>query len=665
MNRSSAIIGLLLSFAVLPAWGSEGKIRGKDFPWINPKKLNVAEIDLWIRLGMSERRIPGMGITIVQGDKVLLSRAYGHSQPEEGVLADTEKTLWRAASISKLFTTQAVMQLVEQGKIGLDDPIAPSIKAIGIPEFPGKPITLRHLLTHTAGFDEVYVGIVMKYRKDVISLERWLRDYRPKLVQPPGESTSYSNYGVSLAGYVVQQISGVPFARYIDEHVFKPLEMARSTFDLREDLNKDLAKGHEFHGSSLNPVTRDYIQSMPASSLETTVNDMSHFLISQLNGGRYNGNSLVSPASLHEIQRRQYTNHPELNGFGLTFFELTMRGVRFLAHGGDARGSDAFICIFPDQKLAFFLAYNRAGNDLGGAFLSWFMDQLIFDGKPGNLDGKPTFSAEDRRRMEVAAGREDLSAYHGVYRFNRYPHVSFTKLGAFLGGLAKELRIGSTPDGLLEVIPLPWDPEGRSYWSPLGDGVFANEKTGNKIVVRKQAGVGENVFRQNFTDGAFYRIPIYDSIYVHLVVLGFCEFIFLSYLFWRTFTLIRYWHHRRLRRISAKRVKEHFGVRKAQVLFVVVSVLNVIVLPAWGGSLVMVNPIEFAYGVPIFARILFNIPRIGAGLSGVLAVLAIWMWFRKERRPPLLLRLKFLGGSIVTALYFLVIGHWNFFGFWD
>ncbi len=664
MIRNLAL-GLVLWGAVLPtfSWAKSAPIRGKDIPWIDPKTFNTAEIDLWIRLGMSERRIPGLGIVIVQGDQILHKKAYGLSQPQSGVMADPDKTVWRVASVSKLFTVHAIMQLVEQGKIGLDEPIARYIESIGLPEFPGKPLTLRHLLTHTGGFDEIYVGIARKRPEDLVTIERWLHDFRPQLIQPPGVSTAYSNYGFTLAGYVLEKVTGLPFSRYLAEKVFKPLQMQRSTFEPREDLSPDLAQGHEFIGPRLVTVKRDYIQSVPASSLETTIEDMSHFLIAQLNGGKYNGRSVVSSASMAEIHKLQFTNHPEISGFALSYFDREQRGVRFLAHGGDARGCNAFVVIYPEQKLAFFLAYNRFSNDLGGAFHEWFLDQFILEGKSGNLNNKPTISPEDMRRSQLAAGKEDLRIYHGVYRFNRHPHRSFTKLGAFLGGLANELRITSTPDGRLEVIPLPWSRETRSFWSPLGDGVFVNEKTGAKIIITKKNGRGEDVYRG--ADGAFNRIPMYDSIYVHLVVLGFCEFIFLSYLFWSGFTWFRYWSHRRLRKVVARRVKAHFEVRAVQSLFIIVSALNVVIIPAWAGALFMMNPIELAYGVPSVARILLSVPWVGAILSGIMAVLAFRMWFRKELRPPLDMRLKFMAGSVVAALYFLVIGHWNFFGYWD
>src|SRR5690606_3079510 len=140
-------------------------------------------------------------------------------------------------SISKLFTWTAIMQLVEQGKLDLQTDIneyldfeIPATLVVGANKEQPKPITLFHLMTHTPGFEDYSSSIYKLSAEEMPSLEQYVKEYLPERVYPPGEVIAYSNYGTALAGYIVEQVSGIPYSEYIEENIFKPLEMNYSTF---------------------------------------------------------------------------------------------------------------------------------------------------------------------------------------------------------------------------------------------------------------------------------------------------------------------------------------------------------------------------------------------------------------------------------------------------
>ncbi|MCK5642344.1 MAG: beta-lactamase family protein, partial [Gammaproteobacteria bacterium] len=163
-------------------------------------------------------------------DDEIITRGYGFSDLEKQIVVDSENTLFRAGSISKLFTWTAVMQLVEQGKIDLNADINNYLEALQIPNTYQQPITMLHLMSHTPGFEDILIGLFTKDWNQKESLYESLIKQIPKRIRPPGTEVSYSNYGTMLAGYIVEQVSGISFDEYIEQKIFKPLGMDMATF---------------------------------------------------------------------------------------------------------------------------------------------------------------------------------------------------------------------------------------------------------------------------------------------------------------------------------------------------------------------------------------------------------------------------------------------------
>jgi CubicO group peptidase (beta-lactamase class C family) len=194
-----------------------------------------AFVDGLIRAQMEQLHIPSAVVAVVQGERTLYTAGYGYADIATRTPVDPATSMFHIGSTGKLFTWTAVMQLVEQGKLDLDKDINTYLKTFQVPAAFGAPITLRHLMTHTAGFQEGILGyFIGNDSTNIRPIEETLRRHIPTRVRPPGEFASYSNYGASLAGLIVEQVSGEPFAEYIERHIYQPLGIRYATF--REPL---------------------------------------------------------------------------------------------------------------------------------------------------------------------------------------------------------------------------------------------------------------------------------------------------------------------------------------------------------------------------------------------------------------------------------------------
>jgi len=194
--------------------------------------LTKADVDVWLDgylpYALRTADIPGAVVTVVKDGQLLTARGYGYADVEKKTPVDPERTLFRPGSVTKLVTWTAVMQLVEQGKLDLDKDVNTYLD-FKIPDYDGKPITLRQIMTHTAGFEEAIKGLIFSDPAHLLPLGDYLKRWTPKRVFAPGTTPAYSNWATSLAGYVVERVSGEKFDDYCDKHIFAPLGMTNST----------------------------------------------------------------------------------------------------------------------------------------------------------------------------------------------------------------------------------------------------------------------------------------------------------------------------------------------------------------------------------------------------------------------------------------------------
>ena len=209
------IIGMLLSFS-MPAQAQTTASGPND-----PAELS-AFLDGVIATSMESNHVPGAVVVVVKDGEVFFAKGYGYADLENKTPVDPATTLFRPGSVSKLFTWTAVMQLVEAGKLDLDSDVNIYLD-FEIPATYAKPITLRLIMTHMAGFEDKGDGLFKLDEEEVSSLETYIKTNLPARVFSPGQYGAYSNYATALSGYIVERVSGMPFESYISKNILEPL----------------------------------------------------------------------------------------------------------------------------------------------------------------------------------------------------------------------------------------------------------------------------------------------------------------------------------------------------------------------------------------------------------------------------------------------------------
>ena len=367
MRRAKALVVLVLlaSLSLLAACGSTSSSAGlpRREPPSGEHQLTAEDVNAWLdgKLpdALKNGDIPGAVVTVVKDGQVVTTRGYGWSDTGASggnpVAVDPQKSLFRVASISKIPTSIAAMQLVEQGKVDLDADISAYLD-FEIERRFDEPLTLRHLLTHSAGFDEK--GSLTK----TTDLEAYVKNDPPAQVFAPGTTPGYSNYGMALAGYIVQRVSGQPFETYVREHVLEPAGMTTSTYEqpLPAGLAGSLGPGYTSTGEE---VSFELMGDFPAGSLTVSAPDFAAFMNAQLSR---------SPKLLREetweqmwspgLGEDKLGNRAKAGEMGLGYFDLSRHGRRIVGHGGDIPGWHSQFELYPEEKTGIFISYNGDGN---------------------------------------------------------------------------------------------------------------------------------------------------------------------------------------------------------------------------------------------------------------------------------------------------------------
>lgn len=399
---------------------------------------------------MEDLRIPGAVVTVVKDSTILFKKGYGFADLERNVLVDPDTTLFQVASISKLFTATAVMQVAEQGAVDLHTDVNQYLQQFKLEDAFDAPVTLAHLLTHTGGFDERNIGYIARDAASKPTLSDYLSERMPPRTMPPGEATSYSNHGMALAGHIVEAVSGKPFEQYVADQIFAPLGMDHSSFEtpLPAVLATSLAQGYRWNGEEYAPVPLFVRKASPAGGLSATATDMARFMIAHLNDGKVEGKHLLLPETIATMHQQQFTHHPRLPGYAYGFGEQVVNGYRMLQHGGDNPGYGSLLFLIPEENIGMFLSTNVLSNRLRQLFVPAFMDQFF-----------PPLSQTVTLQPEVGAS-ERVARFTGSYVMNRYARRSLEKLLLWFGNqyLVWSDSVGYlvTQDGVrwVEVEPL-------------------------------------------------------------------------------------------------------------------------------------------------------------------------------------------------------------------
>jgi CubicO group peptidase (beta-lactamase class C family) len=601
--------------------------------------------DRYFQEQMLRQHVPGAVLVVVKDGRTLLAKGYGFADLEKRVPVTPERTVFRVASVSKLFTATAVMQLVERGRLGLDDDVNVHLRRFKLPSHYLEPVTIAHLLTHSGGFDEQLIGMAAPDTAHSLALGEYLTRRMPPAVMPPGRFISYSNHGYALLGLVIEEVSDRPFADHMDENVLRPLGMTMSSFHqpLPGALAGSLAVGYLDEGGTLEPLAPDVIHTAPAGALVTTASDVARFMVAHLHKGQLDGTRILQEGTAAMMQRRQFSHDSRMPGLGYGFWERPRNQHRAIAHDGGWGGFYSLMWLLPEEDVGVFIAANRLtfppSSDFGDEYIKRFVDRYYppAEGRATDTQQRilPTPTAEVRRRAARVAG---------VYRSLRIPpqHTFEKSIGLFL-----QARVDREDDGTLTV---QWPFGEGTRWAEVEPFVYRNIGGEDHIAFRGDAGGRIKYLLQS--GSVFERLPWYDDAVIQVPALAAMALLFVvTPAGWLLGALVG---------CLRRRPTAHSELRQARVLAGAVCVLNACFLLGLA-ALMAEYPNAVLHGVPAAVIALFVVPLAGAaGTAGAVAF-AVREWLRNQ--GGLFTRIQYTLVATAAVVFVVFLHHWNLLGF--
>ena len=591
---------------------------------------------------IEENHIAGAAVSVVKDGKLFFAKGYGYADLENKIPVDAEHTIFRIGSVTKLFTWTAVMQLVEQGKLDLDADVNTYLD-FRIPDTYPQPITLRHLMTHTAGFEDLHVEMVILKEEDMIPQREWLVSHIPARVRPPGEVAAYSNFGAALAGYIVARVSGQSYSQYVQEHILNPLGMKSSTaqWPMPSALSARVSVGYMYDNGAFQVFPRliNHVDLFPIGIMGATATDMARFMIAHLQNGHYSDGNIPKARILEEATAQQmhntlYTPDPRILGTTYGFFDFKDNGQRTIGHSGTAEPMQSLLLLLPDQNLGVFVAYNSDGAGVltrqHFGFQRAFFDHYY-----------PASALESIQPPEDFAERADR--FVGAYKWTISSYTTLEKYGALVG---PTIYVQNPSDGTL------------LFSTPYGDWRAVEEEP---LYFRQVDGPYHFVFREDdqgriaylFTDYtpmmAFEKLQWYETLGFNTPLLLVSLLMFLSML---PVALIR---AIRNRRTSADQKPAPRGSRVAYQLIVGISILNLLFVIGnvlWGEQIV--------FGIPLIYKVVLGLGVLSAVLTVGALVYAVLAW--KNSYWGIAFRAYYTLVTVAAVAFVWFLNYWNLLG---
>lgn len=344
------------------------------------------EVSAWIESNvpdmMRDAKMPGFAIAVVQDGETIYANGFGARDIEKGLPA-TADTLFGIGSITKSFVAISILQLAEQGKLDLDDPVSKHIPfELGDPD---EPIRIKHFLSHSPGFPNLAtssillgrglgndIGVPMASAEDFF---RFVNGAKDEVIFEPDQHFFYNNAAWRMLGAIIQEVSGLPFHEYVTENVIRPLGMARSTMNT-DELFADHNHLTPYRQGPDGPEPTNFPYANPADNhgfsflsaaggISSSVNEMTHYLNMLINMGEYDGGNLVSRRAMRDMQTMRI-NEPDSYygetgyGYGLGIVPDFL-GEKLVEHGGSIIVSTANMMFIPDKKIGVIMMGNSGG----------------------------------------------------------------------------------------------------------------------------------------------------------------------------------------------------------------------------------------------------------------------------------------------------------------
>lgn len=424
-----------------------------------------AWLDGLLPVALRQGDIAGGVVIVVKDGRVLFEKGYGYADVARRRPMDPARTIIRPGSISKLFIWTAVMQLVEQKRLALDVDVNRYLD-FRIPDFAGRPITLRDIVTHRTGFEEQIKDIGGP--SPPVALDRFVKTHLPARIYPAGQVPAYSNYASTLAAYIVQRVSGELFEDYVSRRILLPLNMRRSTFaqPVPAAWRDDVALG--YLRASGPPQFYEYIGPFPAGGLNTTADDMGRFMLAHLELGQGDGHRIMAADTARAMHAPQSSLFPQLNTMATGFYETSRNGHRSIGHNGGTQFFHSDLHLLPDDGVGIFVSLNSAGLEedtpakIHNALFNGFMDRY-FSNQPKPFDAG----------VSPSLARDHATLMQGYWESSRRPDESWFSLA----NLFSPFFVTADPDG---GITIPFPARGMVHWTEIAPFLWRSDD-GDKI----------------------------------------------------------------------------------------------------------------------------------------------------------------------------------------
>ena len=432
--------------------------------------LTKTDADIWLDgympYALHTGDIPGAVVVVVKDGQILTARGFGYADVDKRTPVDPNKTMFRPGSVSKLVTWTAVMQLVEKKKIDLDADVNNYLDFKIAPRN-GQPVTMRQLMTHTAGFEETIKNLIFYDPARLHSLGDTLKAWVPERILDAGATPAYSNYGTALAGYIVERVSGEPFDDYLEKHIFDPLGMRQTSF--RQPLPAALA-GQMATGYSKNGQVNggfEIVAPAPAGSMSATGADMGRYMLANLQHGELDGKRILSAETAAMMHNSPLDKvNPKslispLNRMELGFFETNINGREVIGHLGDTESFHTSLHLFMKEGVGFYVSFNSGGKagasgTLRSALFQDFSDRYFTNtsAPDGSVDAQ---TAKEHARMMTGdwmVSRRSESTYFSLIGLLGQTKIEVNAKGELL--VPALVGQNGRPREWVEIAPFVW-----------------------------------------------------------------------------------------------------------------------------------------------------------------------------------------------------------------
>ena len=635
------------------AMGQEDKVtparNGPTAPPQHQGPTDPAELEAFLdeELGkeMEKHHIAGAAVSVVKDGELFFAKGYGDADLERDIPVDPEQTVFHVGSVGKLFTWTAVMQLVEEGKLDLDEDINTYLD-FRIPDTYPQPITLKHLMTHTSGFEERWLDSVVSDTSELVPAREWLVSNMPARVHPPGDYAGYSNYNAMLAGYIVAQVSGEPYDQYIQEHIFDPLGMVHSTAQspIPADMRAHASVGYIYEDGDFQAFP-DYIgqpAGWPSGAHQASVTDMARFMIAHLQHGRYSdantaGARILKEATARQMHSTAYTPDPRLLGAAYGFADMSDNGQRTLGHTGYFPPMSSLLLLLPEQNLGVYVVYNsEGGRELTTQHIGF--QRAFFDHYYPAPAVKPIQPPAD---FAERAGR-----FEGLYRYASWPATTFQKVGGLVGVNTVEisdpgdgtllLSIGGYEQRFVEEEPLYFRQVDGQF------GMIFREDEGGRIT---------QMYTDLMPQYTTVKLNWYETPGFNLPLLLVCVLVFLSMI---PVAVIRFIRNRRL---GGDRKPASRGARVAYWIIVGISVLNLLFVV---GMVPGFDPPTELHGAQLIVKIVLGVGVLSAVLTVGALIYSVLAW--KNSYWGIATRVHYTLVTVAALAFVWFLNYWNLLG---